>query len=193
MSLSKIEKRVNEQTISRARQLESIQSQINAAHAIVEKAAAELSQAQEAGDSKAYGKAASEHRTAKDVLEMYEKQLAKVNASPVITLDEYKAFKGEIFQTMDQINQETTDGFMEAMEIIQTLHENHVSAINTANQLLHQVQRELYKMPLDIEKLENGRKVTTRTMEDTYRYPAIYGTLSRMLMNDYYNSMKENK
>lgn len=193
MNLNIIEKRVNELTIKRAQDIEAVQSQINAAGSIVSKAAAELSQTQEAGDPKAYAKAATEHRTAKDVLAMYEKQLAALNNSPVITAEEYAELKADIMQTMDQITQNTTEGFMEAMEAIQKLYDEMLQAVEITNKLLHQVQRDLRKVPTATITPEGHRHVKAENMDDTYKTPDVHGALFRMISTQFYKQLMEGK
>lgn len=192
-TLSALEKQISSILSDQSQETARIQDKKEAAAATMSAAAEAMKKAQETGDTSGYANAANEYRTAKDIVQMHIDQLKKVIEAPALTAEQYSEIKAGIYKAMDAIEKEAVKDLVKALAPIQKNYDELTPAIDLANKLLSQVQRDLFKQPVDIVKEIGGQRSTLRTLDDRYRVPDIYFAYKGILNTGLYKKLNGGK
>jgi len=156
---------------------ENLQSQVDTANKAKEDAAAAFIKAKQDGDPKAYAEAAADQRAFKDIAEMYEDKKKAHDKKPLVTVDEYKAMTDQIMSELDQANDAAKEKALKHLEALQEIAGEVSKTIHFGNELLHQVQHDLYKDRAEMI-LANGNKVYLAQLEKQYKDFSVYEALT---------------
>lgn len=167
-NLEKIQSKVNEIQAAADKAAEELQAKINKATEERGAATAALLRAQDAADPEEYARAAAEARTRGDILELYSKQKAKLDTQPLISTEDYDAMVNQIMAELDQVNAKAKAEAAKHLEALKAIGRDSTEVINYGNDLLHQVQHDLFKDPAEMITA-NGNRVHLEALEKRYK------------------------
>ena len=173
-NLETIQSKINE-ILTTAKQVgENLQSQVDTANKAKEDAAAAFIKAKQDGDPKAYAEAAADQRAFKDIAEMYEDKKKAHDKKPLVTVDEYKAMIDQITAELDQANDAAKEKVLSHIDALKVIAEELSQTIQSGNEMLHQIQHELFKDDA-YSTASNGSRFYHHTNEKEYKnYDLIY-------------------
>lgn len=166
--------KINEILNKAKQEAENLQSQIDTANKAKEDAAAAFIEAKHAGDPKAYAEASADQRAYKDIAELYAHKKEAHDKRTLITVDEYKAMIDQIMSELDQANDAAKEKVLDHIEALKEIAGEISQTIHFGNELLHQVQHELFKDDA-YSTSANGVRFYHHTNEKEYKkYDLIY-------------------
>ena len=151
----------------------------------------EVNTAKENADGLAYSKGLNEQRAYDEIIRMLINKIEKIENTPLLTKPEYLDLKNEIIKTLDDSNAKAKSDLMPLMEKVEVLKDNLQNDINKGNELLERLHRQIYKEPMIVNGLENGRAVTKATTTDEYKNRETIYEMSNALEKSGYNNFKK--
>ena len=149
------------------------QAEINAAIENEEEANRAVIKAKQGGnDPKAYAKAIEDKRTASNIANYYKGKIEQIKDEPFITETEYKNYTKRIKAAMDAINKEGKEKASKLFKEMEAIKEEVVPAYNKTNNLLRELQNNIYKHSYEKvmeEARENKTPLNTNELQNEYK------------------------
>lgn len=128
--------------------------------------------AKQGDDPKVYKKAIEDKRTAKSIAEYYHGKIEQLKAKPYITEEEYRAYTKRINEEMDKINSEGKVKASKLFKELEAIKEEVAPAYAKANDLLRELQNNIYKHSYEKvmeETRKNKTPLNTNELHNEYR------------------------
>ena len=119
----------------------------------------ELITAEETADLVAYDKAKGNISTSQHAIELYQKQLDKLQNTPLVSKDEYNQLVSDIEKTADKLQDELNIKGAKLMAELKALADESNSVYHQADELLRIAQYDIYK-DADCYVVSNGTRIT---------------------------------
>lgn len=119
----------------------------------------ELITAEETADLVAYDKAKGNISTSQHAIELYQKQLDKLQNTPLVSKDEYNQLVSDIEKTADKLQDELNIKGAKLMAELKALADESNSVYHQADDLLRIAQYDIYK-DADCLVVSNGTRIT---------------------------------
>ena len=146
-----------------------------------------LTTAEETADLEAYDKAKGNISTSQHAIELYQKQLDKLQNTPLVPKDEYNQMVSDIEKAADKLQDELNVKGAKLMAELKALADESNAVYHKADELFRVAQYDIYK-DADCLVVSNGNRVT-RAVEykraDTVR--SVY--LGKYLGNTFLDDM----
>lgn len=170
---------------------EEIKTKIETATLERRVATTDLRKAQEEGNPEDYAKAASEVRTRGDILEIYISQKDQLEAKPLINGQTYESMVNQVMVELDQMTAKAKADAAKHLEALMNIRDQVRENIHYGNEILHQIQHDLYKDPAEMITA-NGKRVHIPSMEIQYKDYALPAAIDRAIdtMSHLYTEVK---
>ncbi|GAA5430043.1 hypothetical protein [Lactococcus lactis] len=146
----------------------------------------ELIKAEETADLVAYDKAKGDISTSQHAIELYQKQLDKLESTPLVTKDDYNQLVSDIEKAADKLQDELNIKGAKLMAELKALADESNAVYHKADELLRIAQYDVYK-DADCLVASNGTRIT-RAVEykraDTVRSVYNFKYLGNTFLND---------
>ncbi|MDU7038255.1 MAG: hypothetical protein E6346_02565 [Lactococcus lactis] len=146
----------------------------------------ELIKAEETADLVAYDKAKGDIWTSQHAIELYQKQLDKLESTPLVTKDDYNQLVSDIEKAADKLQDELNIKGAKLMAELKALADESNAAYHKADELLSIAQYDVYK-DADCLVASNGTRIT-RAVEykraDTVRSVYSFKYLGNTFLDD---------
>ncbi len=146
----------------------------------------ELITAEETADLVAYDKAKGDISTSQHAIELYQKQLDKLESTPLVTKEEYNQLVSDIEKAADTLQDELNIKGAKLMAELKALADESNAAYHKADELLSIAQYDVYK-DADCLVASNGTRIT-RAVEykraDTVRSVYSFKYLGNTFLDD---------
>ena len=119
----------------------------------------ELITAEETADLVAYDKAKGDIWTSQHAIELYQKQLDKLESTPLVTKDDYNQLVSDIEKAADKLQDELNIKGAKLMAELKALADESNSVYHKADELLRIAQYDVYK-DADCLVASNGTRIT---------------------------------
>ncbi|RSU11620.1 hypothetical protein CBF29_07640 [Vagococcus elongatus] len=148
--------------------MQEYEEKIQEAQEALKQADTELLAAEAEVDVDKYNKAKNNIWSAKHAKELYLKQQAKLKQEQLVTKEEYNQLLTEITQIADASHEEQNERAVALISELREISEESIQTSNQANELMHLLQRKVYKEPEG--KIPLGDGTTTWSSDKNYRY-----------------------
>lgn len=118
-----------------------------------------LTTAEETADLEAYDKAKGNISTSQHAIELYQKQLDKLQNTPLVPKAEYNQLVSDIEKTADKLQDELNIKGAKLMAELKALADESNAVYHQADELLHIAQYDIYK-DADCLVVSNGTRIT---------------------------------
>ena len=191
MSLKTIETKIQKILQDGQVKADELTARIETIQQTEQEAAEAFLKAKAAGDPEAYSKAAANQRSAKDIREMYGDKLTALKNAPLISEDEYKSMVNETMAELEQLNTTAKAEAAKHLEALNNIGQELTEVINFGNELLHQVQHDLFKDTAGL-KLANGTVIPHHSFDKQYKDYSVASSIRRVIetMNHLYKEDK---
>ena len=146
----------------------------------------ELIKAEETADLVAYDKAKGDIWTSQHAIELYQKQLDKLESTPLVTKDDYNQLVTDIEKAADTLQDELNIKGAKLMAELKALADESNAVYHKADELLRIAQYDVYK-DADCLVASNGTRIT-RAVEykraDTVRSVYSFKYLGNTFLDD---------
>ncbi|WP_332372598.1 hypothetical protein [Lactococcus cremoris] len=146
----------------------------------------ELIKAEEIADLVAYDKAKGDIWTSQHAIELYQKQLDKLESTPLVTKDDYNQLVSDIEKAADKLQDELNIKGAKLMAELKALADESNAVYHKADELLRIAQYDVYK-DADCLVASNGTRIT-RAVEykraDTVRSVYSFKYLGNTFLDD---------
>ncbi len=146
----------------------------------------ELITAEETADLVAYDKAKGDISTSQHAIELYQKQLDKLESTPLVTKDDYNQLVSDIEKAADKLQDELNIKGAKLMAELKALADESNAVYHKADELLRIAQYDVYK-DADCLVASNGTRIT-RAVEykraDTVRSVYNFKYLGNTFLDD---------
>lgn len=146
----------------------------------------ELITAEETADLVAYDKAKGDIWTSQHAIELYQKQLDKLESTPLVTKDDYNQLVSDIEKAADKLQDELNIKGAKLMAELKALADESNAVYHKADELLRIAQYDVYK-DADCLVASNGTRIT-RAVEykraDTVRSVYSFKYLGNTFLDD---------
>ena len=139
--------------------IEKYQDNIVKANQALKIANEKLTTAEETADLEAYNKAKEDIWTSRHAIELYQKQLDKLEDTPLVSKDEYNQIVSDIEKAADKLQDEFNIKGAKLMAELKTLADESNSVYHQADELLSIAQYDVYK-DADCLVASNGNRIT---------------------------------
>lgn len=119
----------------------------------------ELIKAEETADLVAYDKAKGDIWTSQHAIELYQKQLDKLQNTPLVSKEEYNQLVSDIEKAADKLQDELNIKGAKLMAELKSLADESNAVYHKADELLHIAQYDVYK-DADCLVASNGTRIT---------------------------------
>ena len=119
----------------------------------------ELITAEETADLVAYDKAKGDIWTSQHAIELYQKQLDKLESTPLVTKDDYNQLVSDIQKAADKLQDELNIKGAKLMAELKALADESNAVYHKADELLRIAQYDVYK-DADCLVASNGTRIT---------------------------------
>ena len=166
--------------------VEKYQGNIVKANQALKIANEKLTTAEETADLEAYNKAKEDIWTSQHAIELYQKQLDKLEDTPLVSKDEYNQMVSDIEKVADKLQDELNIKGAKLMAELKALADESNAVYHKADELLSIAQYDIYK-DADCLVVSNGNRVT-RAVEykraDTVRSVYNFKYLGNTFLDD---------
>ncbi|QIW58116.1 hypothetical protein GU334_04010 [Lactococcus raffinolactis] len=166
--------------------VEKYQGNIVKANQALKIANEKLTTAEETADLEAYDKAKGDISTSQHAIELYQKQLDKLQNTPLVSKDEYNQLVSDIEKAADKLQDEFNIKGAKLMAELKALADESNAVYHKADELLSIAQYDIYK-DADCLVVSNGNRVT-RAVEykraDTVRSVYNFKYLGNTFLDD---------
>ena len=139
--------------------IEKYQGNIVKANQALKIANEKLTTAEETADLEAYNKAKEDIWTSQHAIELYQKQLDKLESTPLVTKDDYNQLVSDIEKTADKLQDELNIKGAKLMAELKALADESNAVYHKADELLSIAQYDIYK-DADCYVVSNGTRIT---------------------------------
>ena len=170
------------------------QAEINAAIENEEEANRAVIQAKKGDDPKAYAKAIEEKRMASNIVQYYEGKIEQIKNEPFITEAEYRDYTKRIKAAMDAINKEGKIKASKLLKELEAIKEEVAPAYAKANNLLRELQNNIYKHSCEKvmnEARKNKTPLNTNELHNEYKDYSLIGSIDYILKSHAAKTIKE--
>ncbi|MHC5375415.1 hypothetical protein ACYSNU_16725 [Enterococcus sp. LJL120] len=166
-TLEQIEKILNDKLAVNQQEIQEYQEKIDEASKSVKKANDDLLASENEVNVDNYNLAKDRIWSSNHAKELYQKQKEKLAGEPLVTKTEYNQLLSEVTQAADAALEEQNTRAADLIAELRNISEESSCIFQQANQLLHRLQREVYKEPEGKLQLDNGN--TTWSADKTYK------------------------
>ncbi len=166
-SLNEIEKLLADKVANNQKEAKECEDQIQKAKQSIKQANENLLQAEKDVDLEAYNKAKDTIWASSHAKELYLKRKEKLLKEPLITKAEYHQLVEEIKQTANEAQESYNQKALPFIVKLKEIADQSNQVTEQTNQLLHILQRNVYKEPEGVLKLANG--TTTYSADIEYK------------------------
>ena len=139
--------------------IEKYQGNIVKANQALKIANEKLTTAEETADLEAYDKAKGDISTSQHAIELYQKQLDKLQNTPLVSKDEYNQMVSDIEKVADKLQDELNIKGAKLMAELKALADESNAVYHKADELLSIAQYDIYK-DADCLVSANGTRIT---------------------------------
>ena len=139
--------------------IEKYQGNIVKANQALKIANEKLTTAEETADLEAYDKAKGDISTSQHAIELYQKQLDKLEDTPLVSKDEYNQMVSDIEKAADKLQDELNIKGAKLMAELKALADESNAVYHKADELLSIAQYDIYK-DADCLVSANGTRIT---------------------------------
>ena len=139
--------------------IEKYQGNIVKANQALKIANEKLTTAEETADLEAYNKAKEDIWTSQHAIELYQKQLDKLEDTPLVSKDEYNQMVSDIEKVADKLQDELNIKGAKLMAELKALADESNAVYHKADELLSIAQYDIYK-DADCLVSANGTRIT---------------------------------
>ena len=139
--------------------VEKYQGNIVKANQALKIANEKLTTAEETADLEAYDKAKGNISTSQHAIELYQKQLDKLQNTPLVSKDEYNQMVSDIEKVADKLQDELNIKGAKLMAELKALADESNAVYHKADELLSIAQYDIYK-DADCYVVSNGTRIT---------------------------------
>ncbi|MFZ2609208.1 MAG: hypothetical protein WAX16_07880 [Lactococcus raffinolactis] len=139
--------------------VEKYQGNIVKANQALKIANEKLTTAEETADLEAYDKAKGDISTSQHAIELYQKQLDKLQNTPLVSKDEYNQMVSDIEKVADKLQDELNIKGAKLMAELKALADESNAVYHKADELLSTAQYDIYK-DADCLVSANGTRIT---------------------------------
>ena len=167
-----LEKELKEIQEEGNKRIAEYQAEINAAIENEEEANRAVIKAKQGDDPKVYKKAIEDKRTAKSIAEYFTGKIEQIENEPFITGTEYKEYTKRIKAEMDAINNKGKVKASKLFKELEAIKEEVAPAYAKANNLLRELQNNIYKHSYEKvmeEARENKTPLNTNELHNEYK------------------------
>lgn len=192
--LLKIEQELKEIIEEGNRRISEYQEEIRTAKENEEDANKEVIRAKQGSDPVAYSKAIEDKQTASNIADYYKGKIEELKAKPYITEGEYKVYTDRIKAEMDSINNGGRAKVIKLFEELGTIKEEVVPAYTKANNLLSELQNNIYKRSYEKvieEAKENKTSVNTKELHNEYKDNSLTSGIDYILKSQVIEKIRE--
>lgn len=128
--------------------------------------------AKQGDDPEAYAKAIEDKRMAINIAQYYEGKIEQIEDEPFITGTEYRDYTYRIKAEMDAINNESKAKANKLFKELEVIKEKLAPAYNKANELLSNLQNNIYKSTYEKQMKdarEKGTPINTDMLNNQYK------------------------
>ncbi|BDP45663.1 hypothetical protein [Enterococcus faecium] len=165
-TLNEIQTYLAEKTAENKKEVAATKENIRKTEQTIQKANEELIVAETEVDVERYNKAKDTIWAANHAKELYQKQRDKLKQEPLISKSEYNELLAEITQAANKVHEEQNERAVALISELRKISEESSQTSQQANELIHTLQRKVYKEPEGTIPLENGG--TTWSSDKTY-------------------------
>lgn len=129
-------------------------------------------QAKQGDDKMAYSKAIEEKRMASNIAQYFEGKIEQIENEPFISKTEYKEYTKRIKAEMDAINNQNRDKIRRIFEELEAIKEEVAPAYNKTNELLSNLQNNIYKFTSEkqmADAKEKGTPLNSNNLHNEYK------------------------
>ena len=162
--------------------IEKYQENIVKAKQALKIANEKLTTAEETADLEAYNKAKDDIWSSQHAIELYQKQLDKLQNTPLVPKAEYNQMVSDIEKTADKLQDELNIKGAKLMAELKALADESNAVYHKADELLHIAQYDIYK-DADCLVVSNGTRVTreveykrANTVRNVYNFKYLGNT-----------------
>ena len=176
------------------KRIREYQAEINAAIENEEEANRAVIQAKKGDDPKAYAKAIEEKRMASNIVQYYEGKIEQIKNEPFITEAEYRDYTKRIKAAMDAINKEGKIKASKLLKELEAIKEEVAPAYAKANNLLRELQNNIYKHSYEkqmADAKEKGTPINTDRLHNEYKDYSLISGIDYILKSQAAKTIKE--
>lgn len=154
------------------RRISEYQEEIRIAKENEEEANEEVIRARNGEDARAYADAIEKKKLASNIAEYYHGKIKQLKAKPYITEEEYRVYTRRINEEMDKINSEGKARASKLFDELKTIKEDIAPAYIKTNNLLRELQNNIYKSSYEKtirEARENKTPLNTSDLHNEYK------------------------
>ncbi|MDU5081993.1 hypothetical protein [uncultured Tissierella sp.] len=170
------------------------QAEINTAIENEKKANKAVIEAKQGDDPEAYAKAIEEKRMAINIAQYFEGKIEKIKDEPFITETEYRDYTKRIKAEMDAINNEGKAKVSKLFKELEAIKEEVAPAYAKANNLLRELQNNIYKFTYEkqmAEAKEKGTPINTDRLHNEYKDYSLIRGIDNILNSQAAETIKE--
>jgi len=178
------------------KRIREYQAEINVAMENEEAANRAVIQAKQGNDPKAYSKAIEEKRMASNIAQYYEGKIEQIKNEPFITEAEYRDYTKRIKAAMDAINKEGKIKASKLLKELEAIKEEVAPAYAKANNLLRELQNNIYKHSYEKvmnEARKNKTPINTNELHNEYKDYSLISGIDYILKSQAAKTIKEGR
>ena len=192
-TLLALEKKIKEIKEEGNKRVSEYQAEINAAIENEEEANSAVIKAKQGDDPEAYAKAIEEKRMASNIAQYFEGKIEQIKDEPFITGAEYRDFTKRIKAEMDAINNEGKAKASKIFKELEAIKEEVTPAYAKANNLLRELQNNIYKHTYEkqmADAREKGTPINTDRLNNQYKDYSLVSGIDNILKSQAVQNIK---
>ncbi len=189
-----LEKELKEIQEEGNKRISEYQEEINAAIENEEEANRAVIKAKQGDDPKKYNRAIEEKRMAQNIAQYYEGKIEQIKDEPFITEAEYRDYTKRIKAEMDAINKEGKAKASKLFEELEAIKEEIAPAYNKTNELLRNLQNNIYKFTYEkqmADAKEKGTPINTDRLHNEYKDNSLIRGIDNILNSQATETIKD--
>jgi len=173
---------------------EEYQAEIKTAQDNEEEANRAVVKAKQGDDPEAYAKAIEEKRTAVNIAQYYVGKIEQIKNEPFITEAEYRDYTKRIKAEMDAVSNKGKAKASKLFKELEAIKEEVTPAYTKANDLLRNLQNNIFKSSSEkqmAEAREKGTPISTDRLNNQYKDNSLIIGIDNILNMQIVQSIKE--
>lgn len=166
--LQETETRINGILQNRDEKIVTLQAKLEKAREALQAAEKEAAASTEAEDVKAYQKAKADRADAAAAAELFERRISDLKDKPLISKGEYEKTVADLMNAITTEDNAAREKIAASINTIQQLGNELNASIKYGNELLHQLQHDVFKDPAEMI-CANGNAVHISSLEKEYK------------------------
>ncbi|MFH5834521.1 hypothetical protein ACHAL6_00415 [Proteiniclasticum sp. C24MP] len=181
-TLKALDQKLNELQAIKDKELSTLQAKLDVTEETIRTTTEAINKARADADEETFMKASKERESAQEIARMYQDKMKKVEAKPLVNESEYLELKKEIIDSLDNVVRESYKKLLPVIAEIENLKDNLYSDLNNGNEMLHRLQRDIFREPkVKTYPTPEGMTGTMVRADDTYRNTGSMGILNLIL------------